>query len=141
MEGSLSHLEAILGRRGAILGLLGAILGRLGGMLGHAGGLDVLPGPSWSLWRAAGRRNGRPETPQNKADSCRWTLGEGWVFRSLQKPSQTAFSILPRLNVPGGTVADLEQVKSDVQYIAWDGLIRGSAFKNSYGFNGPKGFR
>ena len=30
----------------------------------------------------------------------------GWSLRKLQKPCQTTLGILPRLNVPGGTVAD-----------------------------------
>ena len=32
----------------------------------------------------------------------------GGSLRRLQKPYQTALGILARLNVPGGTVADLE---------------------------------
>ena len=36
--------------------------------------------------------------------------GGGGPLRRLQKPSQTALSILPRLNVPGGTVADIGQM-------------------------------
>ena len=52
-------------------------------------------------------RHGRPGTPGSREmrATLRWERGGG-SLRRLQKPCQTALSILPRLNVPRGTVAD-----------------------------------
>ena len=45
--------------------------------------------------------------PQSRADSRGRMLPGGWgSLKKLQRPCQTALGILPRLNVPGGTVAD-----------------------------------
>eukprot|EP00959_Pyramimonas_sp_CCMP1952_P205120 4289309-Pyramimonas_sp.AAC.1 len=75
------------------------------------GGLGGLPGPSlkpswggWTRWRPPGicrgadRASGRGGCARNEVRP----RGRG-SLRRLLKPYQTAFGILPRLDVPGGT--------------------------------------
>ena len=74
----------------------------LGGILCYLGGLGGFPGPSWKPWRASGRRHGRPGTPSGVgggAVACPLPADSG-PYRRVQKPRQTAFGILQRLNVP-----------------------------------------
>ena len=128
LGGSFSPVEAILGRHGTILGPLGAILGRFGGMLGHVGGLDGLLGPSWSLWRAQGKCNGRPGTPKSRADSCHTTLpgGGGGPVEDYKILTRTPLGILSRLNVPGGTVADKITTSKEACHLAQSEALRES---------------
>ena len=75
--------------------------------MGRLGGLGGFPGLSWKPWRAPGRRHGRPGPSGVGVVHAGGRCRRGrWPLRKLQRPCQTALGILPRLNVPGGTVAD-----------------------------------
>ena len=70
---------------------------RLGSHLGYLGRLGERQGRVWA-----------PTEPR-KEGAVRAGGGarkRGGALRRLQKPYQTALGILPRLDVPGGTVAD-----------------------------------
>ena len=109
----------------AILGHLRAILGRLGGILGHLGGLCGLRDPSWkpswaswTPWRAPGTCLGADRASGRGGDACDSQRVEGGVaLRRLQNPCQTALGILPRLNVPGGTVADIVRSQARARFL------------------------
>ena len=81
---------AVLEACWAILAALVALLGRLGSLGEPQDGVMAAQGP--------------PGVGVVHAMAC--CQRGGWSFRRLQKPCQTALGILPRLNVPGGTVAD-----------------------------------
>ena len=103
---------AILGRLGAILGSLGAIIGRLGRILGHLAGRPWWP--SWAVLEALGtpREASWPSREPRKRERCMGgDASRGGALRRLQKPCLTALGILARLNVPGGTVADIEEIR------------------------------
>ena len=100
---SWSNMEAIFGRHRAlelswavleackaVLVALVAFLGRLGSLGEPQGGAMAAQGP--------------PKVGPIHA-ALRWER-QGGPLRRLQKPCQTALGILPRLNVPRGTVAD-----------------------------------
>ena len=82
---------AVLEACRAVLVALVAFLGRLGSLGEPQGGAMAAQGPPGVGGMRAVKRG--PEG--------------GGSLRRLQKPCQTALGILPRLNVPGGTVADL----------------------------------
>ena len=89
---------AVLERSSAILAALVASQVRLGSHLGHLGRLGERQGRVWA-----------PTEPRKEgavhATGC--DPGGGGPLRKLQKLCRTALGILARLNVPGGTVADV----------------------------------
>ena len=77
---SLSHVEAILGRRTAILGPFGAILDHLGGMLGLWAALVTFLGRLGSLGE-----------PQGGAIAAQGPSGGGVVHASGREPEAAGF--------------------------------------------------
>ena len=105
LGGLLGRLEAILGPSEAVMEASWTILAalvacqvRLGGHLGRF----------WTPWRAPGSRQAAQEYSGGGGCTQRDALTGCGPLRRLQKPCQAALGILPRFNVPGGTVADPE---------------------------------
>ena len=86
---------AVLEASWAILAALVASQVRLGSHLGRLGRLGGRQGRVWA-----------PTEPRKEGQIFADVRGPGPLER-LQKPYKTALGILTRLNVPGGTVADL----------------------------------
>ena len=130
-----ASLGPLGGPLGALLGLLWGLLGRLGGILGHLGSFGGLPGPSWkpswaswTPWRAPGTCLGADRASGRGGGARSWTRpGGGEPLRRLQKPYQTALGILARLNVPGGTVADLGRLGTSFQRLGACWTVSGAS--------------
>ena len=87
-------------------------------------------GPSWAVLEASwailaalvalSGRFGSLGGPQGGAMAAQGTPGVGVLHAELQKLCQAALGILPRLNVPGGTVADPASF-DPTRHCAWVG--------------------